>query len=93
MSGDELRQGPRHDVKDRMTKTSGISKRKGNRTSVGTSDFRNDVWGPTNDIGVRKGNEGCRKASEVVGEWWNSVGKAWDVTKAWLDDRCICGRM
>ena len=81
MSRDELQQGPRHDVKDRMTKTSGISKRKGNRTSVGTLDFRNDVWGLTNEIGVRKGDKGCRKALEVVREWWNSVGKAWDVTQ------------
>ena len=75
MSGDELRQGPRHDVKGRMTKTSEISKRKGNRTCVGKSDIRNDVWGPTNEIRVRKGDEGCRKALEVIREWWNSVGR------------------
>ena len=80
MSGDVLRRGPRHDVKGRMTKTSEISKRKGNRTCVGKSDIGNNDRGPTNEIRVRKGDEGCRKASEVVGEWWNSVGKAWDVT-------------
>ena len=80
MSGDELRRGPRHDVKGRMTKTSEISKRKGNRTCVGKSDIGDNDRGPTNEIRVRKGDEGCRKASEVVGEWWNSVGKAWDVT-------------
>ena len=86
MSGDELRRGPRHDVKGRMTKTSEISKRKGNRTCVGKSDIGNNDRGPTNEIRVRKGDEGCRKASEVVGEWWNSVGKAWDVTQGQIAD-------
>ena len=67
MSGDELRRGPRHDVKGRMTKTSEISKRKGNRTCVGKSDNGNNDRGQTNEIRVRKGDEGCRKGSEVVG--------------------------
>ena len=57
MSGDELQRGPRHDVKGRMTKTSEISKRKGNWTCVGKSDIGNNDRGPT----MRSGSERVMK--------------------------------
>ena len=64
MSGDELRWGPRHDVKDRMTKASEISKRRGNWTlgiMIGVRRMRSGSERVTKDVGKR------RKSSENGG--------------------------
>ena len=66
MSGDELQRG------GRMTKTSGISKRKGNRTCVGKSDIGNWTLGIM--IGVRQMRSGSERVMKDVGKRRKSSG-------------------